>query len=147
MVDTENERLTCKHMVINASLVPREFRGSKQQKKQYVARAVFLTDSSILQEDPPREDVTLLSIPRAGAQPVRVVEVGAATYACPKGMYLVHMTTTCASESSSCDVEAEFEEVARELFGDYMSSTEGSFGSIYFLRPHCVTFCINLFSF
>ena len=118
VIDTEDTRLNCKHLVINASQLPPEMRHKQQQQHQSrVARAVFLTDQSIHCETPPREDLTLLSLSRSdGQEPVRVLELGPATYACPKGMFLVHMTTSCSSRDSHQDEETIFKDAVDQLF-------------------------------
>ena len=105
---SDSQRLKCKYLISGYSYVPEKFR---KECAQFVSRAVFITCSSVKASD--EEFITVLSVPPSsqGAEPVRVIELGPATMACPKGLYVVHLI--CRSVSSARD---DLEPTANKLF-------------------------------
>ncbi|KAJ7383782.1 hypothetical protein OS493_026316 [Desmophyllum pertusum] len=83
----------------------------KTECTQFVSRAVFITCSSLKASE--EEYLTVLSVPPSseGGEPVRVIELGPAAMACPKGLYVVHLV--CKSSSSAKD---DLEPIAEKLF-------------------------------
>ena len=87
---SENQALKCKWLITEFSYVPERF---KKECTQFVSRAVFITCSSL---KPSEEDhITILSVPPSseGGEPVRVIELGPSSMACPKGLYVVHLVS------------------------------------------------------
>lgn len=107
-VISNNQLLKCKWLISGCSYVPQIFR---KEYSQYVSRAVFITCSSVKASD--EEFITVLSMPPASeeGEPVRVIELGPASMACPKGLYVVHLI----SESLSSAKE-DLEPTANRLF-------------------------------
>ena len=100
-----NLPITWTQVVLPASLVPAELhQGEAEVSSASCSRAVLLSKASLLPTD--KEQLTFLSLPkekdglREGA--AHLIEVGAGTAACPKGLHLLH-----ASTSGKVDLVAE----------------------------------------
>ncbi|XP_070554457.1 rab proteins geranylgeranyltransferase component A 2-like [Ptychodera flava] len=89
IIDSEGQRLNCRWIIMEGSYVPHQH--SKPELMGCVSRGIFFTDRSL---KPGTEDqVTLLTIPPVdGRNPITLIELNHCAYACPKGMYVVHMT-------------------------------------------------------
>lgn len=92
-------------MVLPASLVPKELRlGESEASSTSCSRAVLLSKASLLPTD--KEQLTFLSLPKEKdglrGSAAHLIEVGAGTAACPKGLHLLH-----ASTSGEVDLVAE----------------------------------------
>ena len=92
-------------MVLPASLVPKELRlGESEASSTSCSRAVLLSKASLLPTD--KEQLTFLSLPKQKdglrGSAAHLIEVGAGTAACPKGLHLLH-----ASTSGEADLVAE----------------------------------------
>ncbi|XP_077983640.1 rab proteins geranylgeranyltransferase component A 2-like isoform X2 [Glandiceps talaboti] len=118
IIDTEGQRLNCRWVIMEGSYVPQQH--SKPEVIGCVSRGVFFTNRSL---KPGAEDqVTLLTIPPTpGQDPVKVIELNHAAYACPKGMYVVHMTckgSKTAKEDLKYAVDLLFEPAEEESPSD-----------------------------
>ena len=107
-VISDNQLLKCKWLITEFSYAPDML---KTECTQFVSRAVFITCSSLKASE--EEYLTVLSVPPSseGGEPVRVIELGPAAMACPKGLYVVHLV--CKSSSSAKD---DLEPIAEKLF-------------------------------
>ena len=125
-VISNNQLLKCKHLILGHSYVPKRFRKDCEQS---VSRAVFITCSSLKPAE--EEFISVLSVPPSvpGGEPVRVIELGPATMACPKGLYVVHLV--CQGSSSA---KEDLEATAEKLF--YFPS-EGEINIIGFVSHRC----------
>ena len=107
-VIANNQLLKCKQLILGHSYVPESFR---KECTQFVSRAVFITCSSLKASE--EEFITVLSVPPSSpaGEPVRVIELGPATMACPKGLYVVHFVC-----KSSFSAKEDLEPTATKLF-------------------------------
>lgn len=105
---SDNQLLKCKWLISGYSYMPESF---KKECTQFISRAVFITCGSLKASD--EEFITVLSVPPAseGGEPVRVIELGPATMACPKGLYIVHLVSKSLSSS-----EEDLEPTVNKLF-------------------------------
>jgi len=87
-VVTEGKRISCQYLVMPGSKVPTNL--VLEKKEVTASRAMFLTKESLLPTE--KEQITFLSLPQEDDRPVRVVEVGPGTAACPKGLHVMHAT-------------------------------------------------------
>lgn len=87
---SENQLLKCKWLITEYSYVPERFR---KECMQFVSRAVFITCGSLKASE--EDHITILSVPPSseGGEPVRVIELGPSSMACPKGLYIVHLVS------------------------------------------------------
>lgn len=85
-VVTEGKKINCKHLVLPQSQVPNHL--VVESKEVITSRAMFITKVSLLPTE--KEQITFLSLPQSNNKPVRIVEVGPGTAACPKGLFVVH---------------------------------------------------------
>jgi len=102
-VVTEGKRIQCDQVVLPSALVPPDLRPEKAKiSSATCSRAVLLSRASLLPTD--KEQLTFLSLPKEGLREsaVHIIEVGAGTAACPKGLHLLH-----ASCSGEVDLVAE----------------------------------------
>ena len=125
-VISNNQLLKCKQLILGHSYVPKCFRKDCEQS---VSRAVFITCSSLKPAE--EEFISVLSVPPSvpGGEPLRVIELGPATMACPKGLYVVHLV--CQGSSSA---KEDLEATAEKLF--YFPS-EGEIYIIGFVSHRC----------
>ena len=105
---SNSQLLKCKWLISGCSYLPECFRN---EYSQFVSRAVFITCSSVKASD--EEFITVLSMPPTseGGEPVRVVELGSAAMACPKGLYVVHLISKSLSSAKE-----DLEPTANRLF-------------------------------
>merc|ERR1719370_134173 len=136
-VVTEGRRIQCDQVVLPASLVPTELRLVEEVRSASCSRAVLLSKASLLPTD--KEQLTFLSLPkekdglREGA--AHLIEVGAGTAACPKGLHLLH-----ASTCGEVDLVAEVKPlVASSLLYSISWQQEEH------LTPDCATSLSNTF--
>lgn len=113
---SNNQLLKCKWLITGYSYVPEIFR---KECLQFVSRAVFITSGSVKASD--EEFITVLSMPPSckEAEPVRVIELGPSTMACPKGLYIVHFVSKSLSSA-----EKDLKLTANKLF-HFLSEDEG----------------------
>ena len=116
-VISNNQLLKCKWLISGSSYVPQIFR---KEYSQFVSRAVFITCSSVKASD--EEFITVLSVPPTseGGEPVRVIELGAAAMACPRGLYVVHLISKSLSSAKE-----DLEPTANRLFHFPVAESEG----------------------
>jgi len=113
-VVTEGRRIHCDQVVLPASLAPTEIRLAEASASSIsCSRAVLLSSASLLPTD--KEQLTFLSLPKIEdglrESAAHLIEVSAGTAACPKGLHLLH-----ASTSGNVDLVAEVKPlVARSL--------------------------------
>jgi len=116
-VVTEGRRIQCDQVVLPASLVPQELRPGEAEvvlpasrvpkelrlgeaevsSTSFCSRAVLLSTASLLPTD--KEQLTFLSLPKQKdgfkrESAAHVIEVGSGTAACPKGLHLLHASTS-----------------------------------------------------
>lgn len=84
------QRLAADHVVMSISQAPSNYFDDSPMSG--ISRAVFITNKSIMPAE--KEPLTFLQFPPGPnhPNPVTVIEVGPSTHACPKGLFLVHMT-------------------------------------------------------
>jgi len=87
-VVTEGKRISCQYLVMPESKVPSNL--VLETKEVTSSRAMFVSKESLLPTE--KEQITFLSLPQEGDKPIRVVEVGPGTAACPKGLHVIHAT-------------------------------------------------------
>ena len=87
-VVTEGKRISCQYLVMPGSKVPTNL--VLEKKEVTASRAMFLAKESLLPTE--KEQITFMSLPQEGDRPVRVMEVGPGTAACPKGLHVMHAT-------------------------------------------------------
>merc|ERR1719341_2278290 len=87
-VVTEGKRISCQYLVMPGSKVPTNL--VQETKEVTASRAMFVAKESLLPTE--KEQITFLSLPQEDDRPVRVVEVGPGTAACPKGLHVMHAT-------------------------------------------------------
>ena len=90
------DTINCSQVVLPASLVPKELRlGESEVSTASCSRAVLLSKASLLPTD--KEQLTFLSLPKQKdglrGSAAHLIEVGAGTAACPKGLHLLHAST------------------------------------------------------
>merc|ERR1719431_34144 len=85
-VVTEGKKISCKHLVLPQSKIPSNL--MLENKEVITSRALFITKESLLPTE--KEQITFLSLPQSNGKPVKIVEVGPGTAACPKGLHVVH---------------------------------------------------------
>ena len=113
---SENQLLKCKWLITEYSYVPERF---KKECMQFVSRAVFITCGSLKASE--EDHITILSVPPSseGGEPVRVIELGPSSMACPKGLYIVHLVSKGLSSAKE-----DLELTADRLF-NFPSEGEG----------------------
>ncbi|XP_019625090.1 PREDICTED: rab proteins geranylgeranyltransferase component A 2-like [Branchiostoma belcheri] len=110
IVCTEGQRISCRWMVMQGTYVPQVCRKPESPAGS-VSRGIFFTDRSMKASE--NEQITLLSVPPAEGSnfPVRAVELGNGASACPKGMFVVHLTS-----QGTGSAQAELQPAAEQLF-------------------------------
>lgn len=105
---SNNQLLKCKWLITGHSYIPECFR---KECSQFVSRAVFITCSSVKPSD--EEFITVLSMPPSSmeGEPVRVLELGHTSMACPKGLYVVHLIS-----KTVLSAKEDLEPTAKKLF-------------------------------
>jgi len=89
-VVTEGKKISCKHLVLPHCKIPSKLELNREEVISSSSRSFLLTKESLLPTE--KEQITFLSLPQRNNNPVRVVEVGPGTAACPKGLHVVHAT-------------------------------------------------------
>ena len=114
---SENQVLKCKWLITEFSYVPERF---KKVCTQFVSRAVFITYGSLKASE--EDHITILSVPPSskGEEPVRVIELGPSSMACPKGLCIVHLVSKGLSSAKE-----DLEPTADKLF-HFPSEGEGA---------------------
>ncbi|KAJ1521318.1 hypothetical protein ONE63_002994 [Megalurothrips usitatus] len=84
------QRLVADHVVMSISQAPSHY--LEDPSSSGISRAVFITNKSIMPAE--KEPLTFLQFPPGPTHPntVTVIEVGPSTHACPKGLFVLHMT-------------------------------------------------------
>ncbi|XP_078682992.1 rab proteins geranylgeranyltransferase component A 2-like [Branchiostoma floridae x Branchiostoma belcheri] len=110
IVCTEGQRISCRWMVMQGTYVPQVCRKPESPAGS-VSRGIFFTDRSMKASE--NEQITLLSVPPAEGSnfPVRAVELGNGASACPKGMFVVHLTS-----QGTGSAQADLQPAAEQLF-------------------------------
>lgn len=109
------QRLETANLVMGVGYAPPDF--VKTAPSGGLSRGIFVTDRSMLPAD--KESLTLLQFPPldGSKEPVTVIEVGHTTNACPKGLYVVHMT--CKQQTNAHeDLQAVVEHLLHVEFND-----------------------------
>ncbi|XP_033118183.1 rab proteins geranylgeranyltransferase component A 2-like isoform X2 [Anneissia japonica] len=109
IISSDGRRLICKNVIMDHSFRPPLASASTTT---LISRVVLMTDRSILPTD--QEEISLLTVPpiEGSPQPIQVIELPFGTYACPKDIFLVHMT--CRSHGSTA--KEDFQEIIKLLF-------------------------------
>ena len=115
-VISENQVLKCKWLITEFSYVPKRF---KTECTQFVCRAIFITCGSLKASE--EDHITILSVPPSSeeGEPVRVIELGPSSMACPKGLHIVHLVSKGFSSA-----QEDLEPTANSLF-HFPSEGEG----------------------
>ena len=106
---TNGQRISCKNFVIGVGNCPQKIRdmANIRYKEVVLNRKMCLLSGSILPSD--REQLTFASIPNeqnepsSSAVPTYVQEAGFGPSVCPKGMYVLHMTTRQMNDAPISD--------------------------------------------
>jgi len=88
------KKISCKHLVADSRLFPHNRKHVKKQWK--ISRKICLLEDSVMPTE--KEQLTFVSLPPVNAKEGHytfVKEVGFGTAACPKGMYVLHLTSRC----------------------------------------------------
>jgi len=96
-VVTEGKVINCEHLVMPESKLPSKLLVEKNTVT--TSRAMFISNESLLPTE--KEQLTFLSLPQTSNKAISVVEVGAGTAACPKGLHVIH-----ASVEGELDLDA-----------------------------------------
>ena len=93
------QRLLSEHVVMSFAQAPASYIDDSPSSG--LSRAVFITNKSIMPAE--KEPLTFLQFPPGptNRNPITVIEVGPSTQACPKGLFIVHMT--CKQTNSAKD--------------------------------------------
>ena len=85
------QRITCKHLVADSRKFPEKFKTV--ESNHTINRKICLLEDSMAPTE--KEQLTFVSLPPNDDYPsfTYVQEVGFGTGACPRGMYVLHMTT------------------------------------------------------
>lgn len=84
------QRINAKHLVMSLEKLPKDIVDFSTT--EYISRAIFITDKSIMEDE--KEHLTLLLFPPIDEKTSCVIlELGSLTGTCPKGLYIVHMFT------------------------------------------------------
>jgi len=94
----EGKRVGCKYLVLPSKHVPVKFECNDVEVET-TSRGVFISSQSLLPTE--NEQITFLSLPREDGKYISVIEVGAGTAACPKGLHVLH-----ASSKESEDIDS-----------------------------------------
>ncbi|KAK3923718.1 Rab proteins geranylgeranyltransferase component A 2 [Frankliniella fusca] len=102
------QRLVADHVVMSISQAPSNYLD--ETPSNGISRAVFITNKSIMPSE--KEPLTFLQFPPGPnhPNPITVIEVGPSTHACPKGLFLVHMT--CKQSKTA---KEDLQEIAENL--------------------------------
>jgi len=87
-VVTEGKVINCEYLVMPESKLPSKLVLDKTDVT--TSRAMFISKDSLLPTE--KEQLTFISLPQEANKAIHVVEVGAGTAACPKGLHVVHST-------------------------------------------------------
>jgi len=87
------KRIACKHLVADSRLFPRGCTWKTVTEEWSIARKICLLEDSVMPAE--KEQLTFVSLPPKGGDGhyTYVKEVGFGTAACPKSMYVLHLTT------------------------------------------------------
>ncbi|XP_038055645.1 rab proteins geranylgeranyltransferase component A 2-like [Patiria miniata] len=107
-IDSDGRRLTCNNLIMETSYAPQQAANTTLGT---VSRGILLTDRSLKPTD--NEEITLLTVPPPPGQnnPIRVLELGAGSCACPRDMFVVHLT--CAGTGQA---RADLQNALDDLF-------------------------------
>ena len=94
IIDSDGLRLKSKWLIMNNSYAP-ESLLPEGQNKSLVSRAVLLINKSMLKDW--AEHISLLHLPVSDVnhEPVTLFELSYISQACPKNLYVVHLTMPC----------------------------------------------------
>lgn len=107
VISEDGQRLNTNWLIMEKSYAPEVF---ELESDCMVSRAVLITDKSL--KPSPREHVTFLTLPGISNRgPVRVIELGSSSMACPKSLFVVHFI----AETSSTAIE-DLESYVKQLF-------------------------------
>lgn len=102
----EGRRISCNKLVLPQSQVPEEIQPAPYPEER-ISRGIHVTSRSILVSE--KEQLTFLSLP--GVVPVNLVEISAATGACPRGLQVVHTSCKLPDGVQAEDITARVETV------------------------------------
>ncbi|KAF5282161.1 hypothetical protein FQR65_LT02858 [Abscondita terminalis] len=126
------QRINAKHLVMSLEKVPKSV--GDFAPKEYVSRATFITDRSIMESD--KEHLTLLLFPPTNGKNIcTVLELGSLTGTCPKDLHIVHMFTKQCSNP-----EEDLKHCVEKLFckqeaGDFGTTPPNVLWSFYYSVP------------
>ncbi|XP_044253963.1 rab proteins geranylgeranyltransferase component A 2 [Tribolium madens] len=103
------QEIKAEFLVMGAEKAPPEF--IKQHPQSYIARAILITDKSIM--DSEKEHLTLLLYPPEGDKnSCVVIELGCLTGTCPKDLFVVHLVSRQIEGP-----QIDFKHIIQNLFG------------------------------
>ncbi|KAL1505396.1 hypothetical protein ABEB36_004970 [Hypothenemus hampei] len=123
-----DQEIFAEQFVLGAQYAPQKFM-KKLEIQQFISRAVFITDRSLLPSE--QEHLTLLMFPpEEGKNLITIIEMGHLTGTCPKGFYLVHLTSKQISSPHE-----DFQHVVQKLFNHEDKEAPAILWSCYFSLP------------
>ena len=89
-ISLDHQKIEASHLVMDSSYLPVEYISS--EARQFVSRAILIVNRSLMESE--EEHISFLTIPplHDKAEPVRVIEVGPASAACPSGLYVLYLS-------------------------------------------------------
>ncbi|XP_072040007.1 rab proteins geranylgeranyltransferase component A 2-like isoform X2 [Amphiura filiformis] len=114
IVDPEGRRLTCNHIVMEHSYIPSR---ASAVRLGYVSRGVLITNKSLKPSE--YDEITFLTVPPPdeNSNPVRVLELNYAACACPRDLFLVHLTCK-GRQSANEDLQYAIQQLFQPLTQD-----------------------------
>ena len=90
IICSDSQRISAKYLIMGKNYLPSKY---SVNANEHVSRAVLITNRSVKESE--EDSVTLLTVPpmEGYEEPVRVIEIGPASMACPRGLFVVYLTT------------------------------------------------------
>ncbi|XP_033632018.1 rab proteins geranylgeranyltransferase component A 2-like [Asterias rubens] len=110
-IDSDGRRLTCNNLIMETSYAPPQ---AVNIGSGTISRGILLTDRPLKNSD--NEEITLLTVPPTSEQnsPIRVLELGHGSCACPRDMFVVHLTSTGTGQAKN-DLQYALEKLFQPL--------------------------------
>lgn len=125
------QRINATQLVMSLEKLPKEIVDFSPT--EYISRAIFITDKSILEDE--KEHLTLLLFPPVNGKTACVVlELGCLTGTCPKGLHIVHVVT-----KQTVNPEEDLKHCVEKLFCEREGESNSSpriLWSFYFSAPN-----------
>ncbi|XP_059051334.1 rab proteins geranylgeranyltransferase component A 2 [Achroia grisella] len=122
-IESKSKTLNCDHLVIGINECPKELLAPEPAESCDISKAIFITNGTILPSE--KEPLSLLRFPPLSEKDnaVTVLEVGAATGSCPKGLFVVYFITNKVTDAES-DLRPYAEKIFDMSGGDQTSISD-----------------------